>query len=317
VHDSVTEAAKARVQVPYAVSLSTLCVYAAPTIVSIRLGTDPDAAFWIGRVGLVACLVPVFLAFMHVVHLAELARGRPRRSTVNITTIVPGVVLAVTGIVYSAESAFLQSHLMSDDCIARSSQPLSEKPRLQVAYELGLRAYAACQERHFERNDRETLPRSPHPTLQQCTQWRTADDSLSLGEDVVTWKGYVDEQTVAEWFLGSLGFDLLSQNYWADRPQRMHTVYWREWDYLAQVEANHFCGGFCEPGPSLFVDYDMSGRQGGKCAPLVGLKFGVVQYQAQLVLWTSVISLVLIIAVLAPLAMPHLKELGYAGMDDR
>ncbi|CAK0869627.1 unnamed protein product [Prorocentrum cordatum] len=129
-------------------------------------------------------------------------------------------------------------------------------------------------------------PRSPHPTLQQCTQWRTADDSLVLGEDLVTWRGYVDEQTVAEWFLGSLGFDLVSKNYWADRPQREHTYYWREWDYLAQVEANHFCGGFCEPGPSLFVDYDLSGRQGGKCAPLVGLKFGVVQYQAQLVLWT-------------------------------
>ncbi|CAK0869625.1 unnamed protein product [Prorocentrum cordatum] len=160
-------------------------------------------------------------------------------------------------------------------------------------------------------------PRSPHPTLQQCTQWRTADDSLVLGEDLVTWRGYVDEQTVAEWFLGSLGFDLVSKNYWADRPQREHTYYWREWDYLAQVEANHFCGGFCEPGPSLFVDYDLSGRQGGKCAPLVGLKFGVVQYQAQLVLWTSVISLVLVIAVLFPLAMPHLKELGYTGLDDR
>ncbi|CAK0869629.1 unnamed protein product [Prorocentrum cordatum] len=105
-------------------------------------------------------------------------------------------------------------------------------------------------------------PRSPHPTLQQCTQWRTADDSLVLGEDLVTWRGYVDEQTVAEWFLGSLGFDLVSKNYWADRPQREHTYYWREWDYLAQVEANHFCGGFCEPGPSLFVDYDLSGRQG-------------------------------------------------------
>lgn len=316
VPDFAAEAAKARAQVPYAVSLSTLCVYAAPTIVAIRLGTDPDAAFWIGRIGLVACLVPVFLAFMHVVHLAELARGRPRRSTLSITTIFPGVVLAVIGIVYSSESAFLQSHLLSDDCIARSSQPLSEKPRLQAAYVLGLRAYAACQERHFERNDRETLPRSPHPTLQQCTQWRTADESLTLGEDVVTWKGYVDEQTVAEWFLGSLGFALLSQNYWADRPHRTHTVYWREWDYLAQVEANHVCGGFCEPGPSLFVDYDMSGRQGGKCAPLVGLKFGVVRYQAQLVLWTSVISLILIIAVLTPLVKPHLKELGYSGIDD-
>ncbi|CAK0862499.1 unnamed protein product [Prorocentrum cordatum] len=233
----VGEAEKARVQVPYVVSLSALCVYAAPTIISIRLGTDPDAAFWIGRVGLVACLVPVFLALMHLVHSAELARGRARRSTVSITAIVPGVVLAVTGIVYSAESAFLQSHLMSDDCIARSSQPLSEKPRLQAAYALGLRAYAACQERHYDDNGREMLPRSPHPTLQQCTQWRTADDSLVLGEDLVTWRGYVDEQTVAEWFLGSLGFDLVSKNYWADRPQREHTYYWREWDYLAQVEA--------------------------------------------------------------------------------
>lgn len=311
-----SETIQARFSVPYVVSVCMACVFAAPTIVAIRLGTDADAAFWIGRVGLLAWLIPVFLATMHMIHLLQLSRGAPRRSTVDLSGIVPAVILAVIGIFYSMEAAFLESHLRSDDCNARSSQPLMEKPRLEAAYVLALKAYAACQEEHFARNGHEMLPASPRPTLQQCWQWKTMDESLDLGEELVYWKGYVDDQTVAEWFLGSLGFSWITRNYWADRPMQAHEYYWREWHYLAHLEANHFCGGFCEPGPSLFNDYDMSGRQGGKCAPLVGLKFGVIHYEGQLVLWTSVISLVLMLAVLKPLVTPYLKELGYAGLDD-
>lgn len=303
-------------QVPYIVSLTLFCVYAAPTITSLHIGSDPDAIYWIGRIGLLAWLVPVFLAVMHLVHLLQLNRGAPKRSTLNLSAIIPAVILAVIGLVYSSESAFLENHLQSSDCAARSTQPLVDKPRLQAAYMLGLQNYAECQERHFARNDNHMLPKVPHPTLQQCWEWQNVDDGLNIGEELINWKGYVEHQTTAEWLFGSLGFEWLAANYWANRPQQAHQSYWREWNYLAQVEANHVCGGFCKPGPSLFTSYDMSGRQGGKCAPLVGQKFSVIRYQGELVLWTSIISLVLIMAVLAPMLNPMITDLGYKGMDD-
>merc|ERR1719478_2094564 len=51
--------------IAYMFTLTAFTILAAPTMICIQLGSDVDAGFWIGKWGLVAFLVPVFLVGQH------------------------------------------------------------------------------------------------------------------------------------------------------------------------------------------------------------------------------------------------------------
>lgn len=227
---------------------TTVCsiIFAAPTIISLQLGTDVDAAFWIGQWGLLALAVPIFLVGQHFYHLWMLgARNRRRRYIFVIVPVVPSVLFMIIGGTYMSMGRHLYGQLGSSDCT--SNGPLAAKFWMQEAYEEAHAAYKQC----LTRLQTENLgyPVRRHPNLQSCDEW----PQLLEGQKTLTpWKGY-------EVSPGTLR---------AHQPSNSH-----RWQYLANVEINHLCGGFCKEGPSLFASYDMTGRHGGACFQFVAFRF--------------------------------------------
>jgi len=232
--------------IAYMFTLTAFTILAAPTIISIQLGLDVDAAFWIGKWGLCALFVPVFLIGQHFYHLWMLNdRKRRRRYIFIIVPVLPAVLFMVIGGTYMSTSRHLYGQLKAEDCSA--SSPVPAKFWMQNAYDEAHAAYDQCLVRLQKENFGHPLRR--HPNLQSCTEWDALRENK---KGVEPWKGYkVSPGTLRQ-----------------HNPSNEH-----RWQYLADVEINHLCGGFCKAGPSLFVSYDLVGRRGGSCAQFVAFRF--------------------------------------------
>lgn len=275
--------------VAYLTTVCLFCVYAAPTVVSAQLGSDPDVAFWIGSFGNLALFIPVWLLGMYYVQLWQLARGRHHRVLLILTGTVPAVMLMIIGGSYMGRSKFLYGQLKADDCSGRGG--LAEKPLLQDAYDQARGLYDECLLKLYVTNGNQTLPR--RPTLQSCEEWfgeewyGAAPNASS--NDFAAWRGY---------------------HYHDIGGQPITKRRRREFNYLASVEANHACGGFCKVGLPLWTEYDVVGRQGTMCAPIVGLKFLVAQHQGEVVFGLA--SILLALNFIVYIAMRQfLERLGY------
>lgn len=232
--------------IAYMFTLTAFTILAPPTIISIQLGLDVDASFWIGRWGLMAIAVPIFLFGQHFYHLWMLGdKTRRRRYIFIIVPVLPAVLFMVIGGLYMSSARHLYGQLKSGDC--SSNGPIPAKFWMQSAYDEAHSAYDQCITRLTAENQGQPLRR--HPNLQSCSEW---DDLMHDRQGVVPWKGYkVSPGTLRQ-----------------HNPSHTH-----RWQYLADVEANHLCGGFCTQGPALFVSFAHTGRQGGSCAQFVAFRF--------------------------------------------
>jgi len=252
--------------IAYMFTLTAFTVLAAPTILSIQLGMDNDAGFWVGTWGLCAFFVPVFLVLQHFYHLWMLGdQSRRKRSLFIVVPVIPAVLFMVIGGTYMSLARNLYGQLKSDDCSATS--PMPAKFWMQTAYDEAHGAYSQCMDRMQAQNMGQPLRR--HPNVQSCSEW---DDLMSDRTGVVPWKGYkVSPGTLRQ-----------------HNPSNKF-----RWQYLADVEAQHMCGGWCTPGPSLFVSFAQNGRQGGSCSQFVAFRFLSIMHWGIVIFAIGAITLVL------------------------
>merc|ERR1719453_650551 len=108
----------------YMFTLTAFTVLAAPTIISIQLGMDVDASFWIGKWGLLAIAVPIFLIGQHFYHLWMLSHANSRRRYIFIVVpVLPAVLFMIIGGTYMSFARHLYGQLKSEDCSASSPIP--------------------------------------------------------------------------------------------------------------------------------------------------------------------------------------------------
>jgi len=267
----------------YMFTMVLFVLLSAPTIISIHLGMDNDSAFWIGRWGLVSLAVPVFLFGQHFYHLWMLQdRTRRRRYIFVIAPVVPAVLFMIIGGTYMSMARHLYGQLMSSDCNPTGTLPA--KYWMQEAYEEAGAAYKQCVTRMEEENMGQELRR--HPTLQSCEEWSKL---MSQQQGVVPWKGYkVTPGTLRQ-----------------HNPSNDH-----RWQYLANVELNHLCGGFCKPGPPLFASYDLTGRMGGACSQFVAFRFLSIMHWA-IVIFSIGLTIVVLSIPTYLYMRPFLTNMGY------
>jgi len=268
----------------YMFTLTAFTIFAAPTIISIQLGLDVDAGFWIGKWGLIALFVPVFLLGQHFYHLWMINNDRERRRYIFfLVPVLPAALFMIIGGVYMSFARGLYGQLNADDCTP--SGPVPAKYWMQEAYDEARGAYDQCLTRL--RNDNMGAPLRRHPNLQSCTEW--TDLFETQDKRLTPWKGYkVSPGTLRQF-----------------NPSNIH-----RWQYLANVEINHICGGFCKPGPSLFVSYDHTGRQGGSCMQFVAFRFLSIQHWGTVV-FTIGLMIVLISIPTYVMSRGFLNTMGY------
>lgn len=254
--------------IAYLFTLTLFTVLAAPTILSIQLGMDVDAAYWIGRWGLIAIFVPIFLLGQHFYHLWMLGqKNRRRRYIFIVVPIIPAVLFMIIGGTYMSFSRHLYGQLKSEDC--SSSSPTPAKFWIQEAYNEAHDAYDKCRARLVTENFGQPLRRNIN--LQSCQEWEQLQENP---EGVKPWKGYkISPGTMRQ-----------------HNPNNEH-----RWQYLADIEATHVCGGFCEQGPALFASYEQTGRHGGSCAQFVAFRFLAIQHWGVVVFMIGALCLILCI----------------------
>lgn len=241
------------------VTVIILSIYAGPAVISVQLGADPDAGFWIGKFGLLALMLPLFFLFMYSLDIFLSHRGRQSSKILLITMLCPAILFVVIGGAYMGSSAYLYGQLKSMDCSAESG--LDKKPLLQEAYDDARSLYDECLQILYVANGNTSLTR--RPTLQSCEEWVG-----KAGPDFIEpWKGY--------------GIHNLGRRHrWS-----------KEFYYLANVEANHICGGFCFKGPPLWNNFDYDDlRVSGACAQFVAMKFLVIEHEGEVVFWVGIVA---------------------------
>lgn len=292
----------ARYSIAYLSTVAQLTVYSGPVILGVQLGMDPDAVYWVGRIGISCLLVPLIILLLHALHLFMLWSGRPAKMIFLLMAILPGAVIAYTGGVYSSASGNLYGLLVSEDCTkgrgdGRIAGWQKEKHDLQAAYETAKEILTDCRaleheieekEYHLQdmANQREKITKEP--TLLNCQAWAVHGQ---MHDEIKGWTA------------------------WAEKTLAYEKKYKAEFTYLAAVEANMFCGGFCEPGPMLWMDYDLAGgRAEGKrhaaCAPLVAAKFGIILREGRMCFYIGVVGVFFLVFAFN-LMKPLLEYLGY------
>mmetsp|Transcript_2537 Transcript_2537/g.7526 ORF Transcript_2537/g.7526 Transcript_2537/m.7526 type:complete len:318 (-) Transcript_2537:76-1029(-) len=273
-------------------------VFMAPIIVAVQIAADFDAAFWIGRVGYLAALLPLVFFILHFLHLHEVRRQRrnPKFVWFIFAIVFPAVLLLVIGGYYMMSANWLYGQLKSDDCSGHGYVP--EKRGLQLAYNDASHIYDHCVTRLYIANHNQTLER--RPVLQNCREYSRAFGEVHYGE-----LGYHGWKT---WLGNRVGPER--------KRLRMEVVKWRrQWDYLAALEANHLCGGFCERGRMLWSNQDLIGRMHfSNCAPAVALKFLDIEFQGLLLICSQFVILGLTLPLLVIVAMPRMERLGYKSL---
>mmetsp|Transcript_50746 Transcript_50746/g.134083 ORF Transcript_50746/g.134083 Transcript_50746/m.134083 type:complete len:325 (-) Transcript_50746:42-1016(-) len=232
----------------YMFTVAVLCLYSGPVVLALQLGLDPDVAYWIGRYGQIAGLIPIYILMMHLVILGQFAgeEKRCKKSIFAWTAVLPAVLLAVSGGLYMTSGRYWAGTLISEECSATYG---AQKAELQKAYSEALGMYQDCRQNMVAANG-GMEPRW-RPTLQSCAEWAR----LAPADEGEAWRPY------------------------SARSSEAVRSFRKEFEYLASVEANHVCGGFCQPGPMLWNDYDVIGKQGTRCSPMVGNKFQIIARQ--------------------------------------
>lgn len=296
--EAADAATEARRSLAYLATLSLLCLYATPVVCALHLGLDADSAFWMGRFGLAAAIVPVYIVAVHVGHLAHLARGGRSRSAFAWAAIVPAVLLCMIGAAYVVLARQLDLAHFEDreECAQPDAPP--HMLELQAAYDQARAALSDCARR------------SPHsglqpPTLQLCQEWNgKPPPTVNVSEEV--WEVLNNPNGTA-----AMG----DAEAWTIFPQRKQTKLRKDWGrelkYLATAEASHACSGFCESGPMLWHAADsVVGFAGQPCAPYIGLKLRNTWGSGAAVVLASIVSCVVFLALLLA-AGPLLGRAGY------
>jgi len=164
---------------PQFLAAALFLAYSAPIIVSYQLGMDPDAAFWMGRIGVLAVgLVPWFVVLV-VLYVVWLDWRRHYNWMIILGGVLPAIFLCAIGAYYMNEGHFLETHLNSGGCSSHEALPL--KGKLQEAYDEAHGIFNACSARLLMENGGNALPR--RPLLQVCREFQ---QELILGPDVVS-----------------------------------------------------------------------------------------------------------------------------------
>lgn len=85
-----------------------------------------------------------------------------------------------------------------------------------------------------------------------------------------------------------------------------------EWDYLAHMELNFVCGGFCKPGRPLWV---RSLEVHEACAPFAASKMWTASHQSSQILVYGIIVMALYIPMYILILSPALATYGYHNVD--
>jgi len=270
-------AAAASRTVAYFCTLTQLALYAAPVMLAVQLANDPDAAYWIGNVGLWALAVPFYTILLHVVHVNQIAANQ-QTSVIFGLMILPMVFLCMTGSWYLVPASRIQAGLFSAEC---SGKGLERKAELQQAYEQAFHIYNMCAERMRQEQGLEATFR--HVTLPMCKEWFLNANGSKQGI-MIPKNGYSRQRV-------------------------------RDFQYLAHVEASHVCGGFCFSGPALWTSSRELGREGGSmCAPLVAAKFSTIKRRAEMIFWAGLFNFIILLLGYV-FARPMFERLGYGGGD--
>lgn len=305
----------------YSYFFAVSCLFAPPTILCLQFGMDSDVVFWIGRWSLLALLVPIFIVVMFSVHIFMVSRGTPRRRIFLWTVAVPAIFFCIMGGLFMNRGTYLYGQLKSNDCSGGGFLP--EKVDLQTAYNEAHAIYGACINRLYNDNGQQTLPF--RPTLWGCEEWGTwqmgqeghdepeRDRSDRSGrESTPSEDSSGDRNRGDRRREGDIDRDFRGGRRAARGVPEVnddHLVQ-RQMGYLASVESNHVCGGWCEPGPMLWTSYSEVGRGGGKCTPYVAHKFLSVSHQGFVILCLELLTVV-VAAVYYLQSSKTLSELGY------
>lgn len=258
----------------YFCTLIQLCLYAAPVILCLQMAMDTDVVYWIGGFGKWVLVVPLYTLLLHWVHIRQITANRQTRAIFGFM-IVPMIFLCITGSWYTVPAARIKAGLFSAEC---SGKGLERKLELQQAYDQALEVYNICADRMRREGSIDTTFR--HVTLPMCKEWFLNANGTNPSV-VVPRSGYSKDRV-------------------------------RDFNYLAAAEAEHVCGGFCLPGPSLWTGFGELGREGSTCAPLVATKFMTIGRRAEMIFWTSFINcLIMLFSYLY--ARPLFERLGYDG----
>eukprot|EP00747_Dinoflagellata_sp_TGD_P164210 gnl/TRDRNA2_/TRDRNA2_183815_c0_seq1.p1 gnl/TRDRNA2_/TRDRNA2_183815_c0~~gnl/TRDRNA2_/TRDRNA2_183815_c0_seq1.p1 ORF type:complete len:372 (-),score=44.65 gnl/TRDRNA2_/TRDRNA2_183815_c0_seq1:92-1207(-) len=246
-------------------TMACFCIYGAPTILSLQLGSDGDGAYWIGGIGQLAMMLPFFFIAHHIAQMWLHDRGQHGRVLLVWVMALPGMFYMICGGIYMNRGEYLYGQLKSDECHGRGDIAY-EKERLQEAYMEAYNILQNCTARLLEANGGAQLAYSP--TLQGCDEWSEVGGAGDGAFGWVTpWKPY---------------------HISGKRTRGLHVDYRREWQYLAQLEANHVCGGFCEPGPMLWVNFAETGRPlPNMCKPFVAQKMMLLSSEGTIVFWVG------------------------------
>lgn len=273
----------------FSYTLALLGCCGAATVLCLQLGMDPDVVFWIGRWGLLALLVPVFILAMFVLHLIMLGRGVPNRRVFIWAIVAPSVFFCIMGGVFMQQGSYLYGQLKSNDC--SGSGYLPEKKKLQDAYDSALSVYGACVTRLYRENGQEPL--ESRPTLFGCDEWDNLHDELDLNgrETDSGWPGVYKGRAA-----GNYGHRGPEERFTVQTPSDMRQEWGLRWSYLASVEADHVCSGWCESGGMLWTSYEPGPggpRVGGRCSSYVAQKFLTVSHLGRVILFVQLLTVII------------------------
>jgi len=158
--------------VAYAATLAQLCLGAAPLVLALQLGHDPDAAFWVGRAGCWAPAAPAFVLLLHFVHL-RLIRMNRQDVGIFMAMGLPALALAFVGGWYAARAHFVRSALLAEGC---AEEGLPRVQELEHVYQGTQALWMRCLARVLTENG--GVPPLRRPTLPACLEWTSAVDRL-------------------------------------------------------------------------------------------------------------------------------------------
>jgi len=281
--ESQDVAVEARRSLAYLATLCLLCIYAAPTVISLHLAVDPDSAFWIGRYGYLALLAPASIVGVHLLHIAHLTAGGRSQMAFVISTLVPVVTFFLVGSVYMVGAQKLDLTAI-EEC-SREDTP-AKLERLAMAYAKGSEALDACASR--------AGPGLQRPTLDKCQEW--TGEAPRIVRDGKSYTVFNKGKRYRPLFR---------------KDTELREEYGRELQYLATTEAGHACSSFCTQGPMLWHSPgSVVGFKSEPCAPFVAEKLRGLYSAGAVVLWSGLIGGAVFIGLLAA-AGRLLSRAGY------
>lgn len=98
---------------PSLLTLALFAIFGFAVITGIRLSTEPNARFWVGRWGYALLAVPIILVISHIV---QSFYRRPLYFFVIVSVCVPPLMSIFIGFMYAVPVQQVVSRLLSSDC---------------------------------------------------------------------------------------------------------------------------------------------------------------------------------------------------------